>query len=131
LQYTGQQLGSSLGVALIGAIVLTGLTTVFIAKIQDDPRLHSEVATQVSIAAEPGLDFVASDQIAAAAQTAGLDDATTAAIVDDYQQAQLQSLKAGMLAAALLALLSLAFTADLPHQTVPSAEPSPVEGTDA
>ena len=34
LQYTGQQLGSSLGVALIGAIVLTGLTS---ALRHDDP----------------------------------------------------------------------------------------------
>ena len=36
LQYTGQQLGSSLGVALIGAIVLTGLTGAFISNIQAD-----------------------------------------------------------------------------------------------
>ena len=39
----------------------------------------------------------------AAAQQAGLDAATTAAIVDDYEQAQLRSLKAGLLVAALLA----------------------------
>ena len=44
-----------------------------------------------------------------------MDEPTTAAIVDDYGQAQLQSLKLGLLAAALLALCSLAFTRDLPH----------------
>ena len=42
------------------------------------------------------------------------------ALVDDYESAQLQALKAGLLAAAFLALLSLAFTKDLPHE-VPSA----------
>ncbi len=122
MQYTGQQLGSSLGVALVGAIVLSGLTGVFVSKIQKDERISQEVAAQVSVAAEPGIDFVASDQIDTAVRQAGLDDATSEAIVDDYEQAQIQSLKAGLLAAALLALVSLAFTKDLPHGTVASDE---------
>ena len=50
LQFTGQQLGSSLGVALIGAIVLAGLTTTFVSSIQDDPRISQEVAGQVGTA---------------------------------------------------------------------------------
>ncbi len=36
LQYTGQQLGSSLGVALIGAIVLMGLAGTFISTVEHD-----------------------------------------------------------------------------------------------
>ena len=51
-----------------------------------------------------------------AAKDAGLSTSTTNAIVDDYEKAQLVALKAGLLAAALLALGSLAFTADLPHE---------------
>ncbi len=116
LQYTGQQLGSSLGVALIGAIVLAGLTSTFIAKIESDPRISAEVQSQLGVAAGSGLDFVASTEIEAAAQQAGLDAATTAAIVDDYEQAQLRSLKAGLLAAAFFALASLAFTGGLPSR---------------
>jgi len=116
LQYTGQQLGSSLGVALIGAIVFAGLTGVFVSKIESDPRIAQEVSAQISVNGGTGVDFVSSDQIEAAAQKAGLDAATTAAIVDDYEQAQLQSLKAGFLAAAALALISLAFTRELPHE---------------
>jgi Na+/melibiose symporter-like transporter len=115
LQYTGQQLGSSLGVALIGAIVLTGLTGAFVSNITADQRIHDTVAEQVSTAAGTGVDFVASSQLEQAALDAGLDKPTTNAIVDDYEKAQLLALKAGLLAAALLALGSLAFTADLPH----------------
>jgi MFS family permease len=115
LQYTGQQLGSSLGVALIGAIVLAGLTGTFLTQIQGDQRISAEIASQVGVAAGSGLDFVASTEIEAAARKAGLDAATTAAIVDDYETAQLQSLKLGLLAAALIAFASLAFTRDLPH----------------
>ncbi len=119
LQFTGQQLGSSLGVALIGAIVLTGLTSVFLSNIESNPAISDEVASQVSVAVGTGIDFVSTDQVEAAAQDAGLDEATTTAIVDDYQDAQLKSLKAGLLVAALLALASLLFTRDLPR-TVPS-----------
>jgi len=116
LQYTGQQLGSSLGIALIGAIVLVGLSGAFVTKITEDERISAEVSQQVSVAVESGIDFVSTDAIRTAAQEAGLDAATTDALVEDYQQAQLGSLKAGLLAAAFLALASLAFTRDLPHE---------------
>jgi len=115
LQFTGQQLGSSLGVALIGAVVLTGLSSAFITNVESDPRISDQVAAQVSTAAASGIDFVSSEQVAAAATEAGLDEVTTTAIVDSYESAQLKALKTGLLGAALLALLSLPFTRGLPH----------------
>ena len=125
LQYTGQQLGSSLGVALIGAIVLIGLTSTFISNVEHDPRISAEVSAQVGVAAGSNTNFVASTQIEAAAEEGRARPATTAALVDDYESAQLRSLKAGLLAAALLALISLAFTRELPHQRPPRKEPDP------
>ncbi len=116
LQYTGQQLGSSLGVALIGAIVLIGLTGTFISNIEKDPRISAEVATQVGVAAGSNTNFVSANEVQSAATQAGLDSATTTALVEDYEAAQLRSLKAGLLAAGLLALLSLGFTRELPHE---------------
>ncbi|HEX5827775.1 MAG TPA: MFS transporter [Candidatus Limnocylindrales bacterium] len=122
LQYTGQQLGSSLGVALIGALVLAGLTGTFISTVESDPRISPEVAAEVSLALESGGDFVASSAVEDAALAAGVDEATTAAIVEDYEQAQLRALKAGLLAAALIALVSLAFTSDLPTKVTTGEE---------
>ena len=78
LQFTGQQLGSSLGVALLGAIVLSGLTTTFVSNISADERISSAVSEQVGVAVGSGIDFVSADQIGAAAQEAGLDEPTTA-----------------------------------------------------
>ena len=129
LQYTGQQLGSSLGVALIGALVLTGLTGAFVRNVTADERIAEEVAAQVSVAVGNGIDFVASDQVETAVQQAGVDEAQTQAIVDDYEQAMLQALKAGLLAAAFLALVSLATTKGLPD-VVPPDQAAPSEGTD-
>jgi MFS family permease len=123
LQFTGQQLGSSIGVALLGAIVLSGLTSNFVSNISEDQQISSSVAQQVGVAAGSGIDFVSSDQIGAAAQDAGLDEATTQALVADYESAQLQALKTGLLVAAFLALLSLPFTRNLPHEK-PTRDPS-------
>ena len=101
--------------ALIGAIVLTGLTSAFITTIESDQRISAEVSAQVGVAVENGLDFVSDNQVQAAAEKAGLDPATTAALVEDYSKAQLGSLKVGLFTAALLALLALMSTRDLPH----------------
>ncbi len=126
LQFTGQQLGSALGVAFIGAIVLAGLTNTFISTIERDSRVSTEVSAQVGVAAGSGINFVSSDQVESAAKQAGLDKSTTAALVDDYETAQLRALKAGLLGAALLAFISLVFTRDLPSdQPTPPTRPEP------
>ena len=122
LQYTGQQLGSSLGVALIGAIVLTGLTSAFVTTVQNDERISAELSGQVESAAAQGLDFVSSDQVRTAAGEAGVDAAATDALVEDYEGAQLGALKAGLLASAFLALAALAFTRELPHAAASAPE---------
>jgi MFS family permease len=131
LQFTGQQLGSSLGVALIGGIVLTGLTSTFVANIQANPAISDEVAAQVGVAVESGVDFVSSADVEAAVQAAGLDQATSQAIVDEYEAAQLQSLRTGLLIAAFLAFGSLAFTRDLPHGPPSSEEEQPADAAAA
>ena len=81
--------------ALIGAIVLIGLTSTFISNVEHDPRISADVSAQVGVAAGSNTNFVSSAQIDAAAKRAGLDATTTAALVDDYESAQLRSLKAG------------------------------------
>ena len=125
LQFTGQQLGSSLGVALVGAIVLAGLTNVFLSKVESNPAIADEVSAQVTVAVGGGIDFVAAEEIDAAARASGYDDATSQAIVDDYEAAQLQALKAGLLGAAFLAVGALATTKHLPRES-PARQDAPV-----
>ncbi|MHB1139966.1 MAG: MFS transporter [Microthrixaceae bacterium] len=128
LQYTGQQLGSSVGVALIGALVLAGLTNVFLDRVATDERISPEVAEQVGVAAGAGVDFVSSDGLTVAVEAAGIDPASAAAIVDDYEQAQLRALKTGLLVTGVLALASLMSTRHLPSTV---GDPSPSGRGDA
>jgi MFS family permease len=124
LQYTAQQLGSALGVALIGAIVLTGLVNTFVDNVERDERISTEVAQQVSTAVNRGVSFVAADDVRRAAREAGIDDDSAAALVENYEDAQVDSLKAGLLVALAIALGALVFTAGLPGRRPDARAPT-------
>jgi EmrB/QacA subfamily drug resistance transporter len=123
LQWTAQQLGSSLGVALIGAIVLTGLAAGFVGRVASDERISDEVAQEVSVRVSGSVNFVATDDVAAAAQAADLDPETVDALVEDYADAQIFALKAGLFGALVLGAAALLVTGDLPSRR---PEPDPV-----
>jgi EmrB/QacA subfamily drug resistance transporter len=123
LQYTAQQLGASLGTALIGAVVISGLITSFSGKVENDPRISDAVQQQVGVRLEGNVSFVSTDQVGAAAEKAGLDQATTDALVDSYADAQLTALKTGLLFAGLLACAAFLMTRRLPGAVGPARGP--------
>jgi EmrB/QacA subfamily drug resistance transporter len=120
LQYTAQQLGASLGTALIGAIVITGLAAAFAANVSADPQVSQATRDQVSVRLEGELSFVDSASVEQAAQDAGLSQGETQALVDGYADAQLKALKVGLLACGFIVLASLLATRDLPRQRLTS-----------
>lgn len=116
IQTTAQQLGSSLGTALLGAIVITGLITAFTGNVADNPKIAADVRQQVEVQLSAGASFVAADQVEATAQQAGVDEATTAELVTEYEDAQVKALKTAFLVAALLVLASFFATRNLPSR---------------
>jgi MFS family permease len=114
LQNTAQQLGSSLGTALLGAIVISGLITAFTANVADNPKISDEVEQEVSVRVSAGGSFVSSEQVRSVAESEELDPQTTDALVDDYENAQLDSLRIAFLGAALLVIASFFATSRLP-----------------
>jgi EmrB/QacA subfamily drug resistance transporter len=116
LQYTAQQLGSSLGTALLGAIVITGLITAFTGNIADDPQVSDRVRQQVEVQLSAGGSFISSDQAREAAEAAHLRPRTTDVLVSHYEDAQLKALKLAFLVAALLVLASFWSTRRLPTE---------------
>ncbi len=114
LQYTAQNLGSSLGTALIGSILISALVTAFTTQIEDNPRISATTREEAGIRMEAGATFIGADQVRTGAEKAGLPPAEVDAVVDSYAQAQLDSLKAAILAAGGVTLAGLAFTRKLP-----------------
>ena len=101
-------------VVVLGAIVITGLSSAFIGNVADDPRISRQLSDQVEVRLASGSNFVAADEVEAAAAEAGLDRPTTTALVSDYTDAQLASLKLAFLCAAFLVLAALLATGNLP-----------------
>jgi EmrB/QacA subfamily drug resistance transporter len=116
LQNTAQQLGSSLGTALLGAIVITGLITAFTTNIADDPQVNSRVEQQVEVQLSSGGSFVPSAQVREAAEAARVPRGATNDLVVHYEDAQLEALKLAFLVAALLVLASFWSTRRLPAE---------------
>lgn len=115
LQWTSTQLGSALGVAIIGSVVLTGLTNGFASAVAADERVPDEVAVEIVSAVEGGIDFVAVDTVAEALDGAGLTDDVAGFVIESYEDAQLRALRAGLIGGAFLAVLALFATANLPR----------------
>jgi EmrB/QacA subfamily drug resistance transporter len=125
LQNTAQQLGSSLGTALLGAIVISGLIAAFTSNVADDARISAEVSEQLEVRLSSGGSFVAADEVRDGAKAAGLDTATVDALVENYEDAQLNALKTALLFAAFLTLASFWTTRRLPDRRFDELEAGP------
>jgi EmrB/QacA subfamily drug resistance transporter len=121
IQNTAQQLGSSLGTALLGAVVVSGLIAAFSANVADDPRVSADVKEQVGIRLGGEVSFVAADEVRAGASEAGLGVETVDALVESYEDAQLDALRTALLFASFIVLVSFLVTRRLP--TRPFARP--------
>ncbi|GAQ62742.1 MFS transporter [Streptomyces scabiei] len=127
LQFTAQNLGSALGTALIGSLLIGALAHAFTAQVEDDPRLSQETRQQTSVALQAGISFVPTDQVRAAAEDAGLPPSEVDALADSYATAQLNGLKAAILATGGITLAAFLVTPRLPGART-DRTPSPATG---
>jgi hypothetical protein len=123
LQYTAQNLGSSLGTALIGAVLVGALATAATRFVEEDERVSAAVQEEVGVALQAGISFLSTDQVRTALEAAEIPDAEVDALVEDYASAQLIGLKIALLAAAAIALASFRSTRDLPKRPLTGEEP--------
>jgi MFS family permease len=125
LQGTAQNLGASLGTAVIGSILIAALTSGLITRVEENPAVPPPVREQVAERTEKGIPIVPVEDIEQAALEEGLPAEQATALADDYGEAQLHGLKRSIGAIAILALLSLWFTRGLPARPLqaPQLEP--------
>jgi len=114
LQGTAQNLGSSLGTAIIGAVLLAALATGFSERVAANPDIPPAARETIAAGTQEGIDIVPVDTVEQAALDGGLSQSEAEAVADDYGEAQLQALRLALGAVALSALLSLWFTRRLP-----------------
>ncbi len=129
LQYTFQQLGSAMGTALIGAVVIGALVGAFTDNIESDDRIAPQLSDAIEVQVAAGANFVAAATIEEALVEAGVAGDETAAVIERYSDAQLQALRTGLLFAGVLAVVSLTFTRNLPAVATDEPEPEEVDST--
>ncbi|MFN8474751.1 MAG: MFS transporter [Anaerolineae bacterium] len=131
LQGTFQNLGASLGTALIGSILIAALIANFQKTVLADPNL-ANIAPQIAAAAEKSANFASIEQVHTAATKAGLSTEQVDAVTAAYAEAQIVALKVAFAAIALFALLALWYVESLPSLAAGAAqegELAPAEAT--
>jgi hypothetical protein len=131
LQGTAQNLGASLGTALIGSILIAALTSGLLDRIETNPEVPPPVRAEVAKRTETGIPIVSVDTIEKAALDEGLPAGHAEALADDYGDAQLFGLKRAIGAIALFAVLSLWFTRGLPGRPLVVGLTDPQDGNGA
>jgi MFS family permease len=125
LQGTAQNLGSSLGTAIIGAVLLASLATGFTDRVAHNPAIPAPAQARITEIASSGVDIVPVADVEKAADEGGLTNRQAQAVAADYGDAQLEALRLALGAVAAAALLSLWFTRRLPTASVSAKDAGP------
>jgi MFS family permease len=115
LQGVFQNLGSSLGTALIGSILIGALSTSFAAGVASSD-LPAEAKATVTQATQGGVTVVPAASVKEIAQTAGLSTDESSTLAEIYRDSQLSSLRTAFFGLILIAIVSLAFSRGIPTE---------------
>ena len=121
LQGTAQNLGSALGTAVIGSLLLGILTTTFDRRVEDNSALPAQVRNGVAARTQHGLAFVPAPVAGATLRKKGVPEPVVTQLEADYSQSQVDALKIAVGGVAVIALLGLGVTRRLPARPLDAA----------
>jgi MFS family permease len=116
IQNTLTNLGASIGTALAGAVLISGLTASFLSGIQDNPDIPQDLSSQAAVDLAGGVPFVPDDALSSALADAGVTGDTAQAVMDENSESRIAGLRASLFVLALIALLALFFLGAIPTQ---------------
>jgi len=114
MQGVFQNLGSSMGTAVIGSILVGVLTTSFVSNVQSS-TLPSDVKTYVQTNSTQGVSIVPVSQVTTFAQSEGLSPDEVTEVVTTYTDSQIQGLRTALFGLFVISLLSLTFSRNIPR----------------
>lgn len=115
LQGVFQNLGSSLGTALIGSILIGALATSFASGVAAS-SLPAEVQSTVAERTDGGVEIVPAASVPAIAEDAGLSQEDADALETIYRDSQLSSLRIAFFGLIAISLGALAFSRGIPAE---------------
>ncbi len=115
LQGVAQNLGSSLGTALIGSVLIATLTTAFVGNVQAS-SLPNEVKTYVTQNSTAGVSIVPASQVEQYAISKGVPQTDAEDLAITYSESQIDALRQAFTAIIVLATLTLLFSRNIPKK---------------
>jgi len=119
IQNTVTNLGASIGTALAGAVLISALTTSFLAGVQNNPAIPKDLAAQAQVELAAGVPFRSDQDLQAALDKAGVPPQAADAIVKENATARNDGLRASLSVLAVIALIALFFS-----RRIPTRQPS-------
>lgn len=118
LQGVFQNLGSSLGTAVIGSVLIASLTTSFTGAVAASD-LPASAQSLVSASTQDGVPIVEASSVDTIAAQAGLTTAQGQTLTTLYTDSQVTSLRLALFALTVIGLLSLLFSRRIPGDAPP------------
>jgi len=115
LQGTFQNLGSSLGTALIGSVFIMSQLSGFTSSINQS-QLSPEIKQGINQKTENGIGIVTTDQVIEVAEQNGLSNDEAVEVSQIYQSAEIQGLKQAMFFLSIVGVLSIILSRSLPSK---------------
>ena len=124
LQGTGQNLGSSLGVAIAGTVLFIGLAATFNANLAGNPNVDANLQAAAKDATSTGIQVVSTAEATAAVDAAGVPPEQADDVVSAYSDSKLQSLRLALAVVFVVGVLGLLVTGGLPKEPLGRGPPT-------
>ena len=115
MQGVFQNLGSSLGTALIGSILIGALATAFAGGVASS-ALPDDVKQEVATATAGGVELVPASSVQQIAEDAGLSEDDAEQLTQTYGESQVQALRVAFVGLIAIALAALLFSRNIPSE---------------
>lgn len=113
LNYTYQQLGMSLGTAVIGSVLLFSLGNGFVSGLSSAGSFNPQNIATESVAISQNVEFVSNEQLALALEDSDLNEAQKQDVLNVNEDARIRALKVALAVAALFSVVGLSTSARL------------------
>ncbi len=128
LQNTLTNLGASIGTALAGAVLISGLTASFLSGVQDNEAIPEDLSSAAQVELAGGIPFIPDDALETALADAGIEGDTADAIMAQNEASRLAGLRLSLATLALIALVALFLTGGI-SDVQPRQEPATAGGS--
>jgi hypothetical protein len=118
LQGLFQNLGSSLGTALIGSIFIAFLTSSFISNVQASPNLSNQIKSSVNAKSKTGISIIPVSDVNEIAQKNSVSVSDGQQLTQIYADSQVNAMREALTGLIIISLISLLLSKNIPNEVI-------------